>query len=227
MGWYFSPQSRSELIAELIAPQQTERVSAKVIAHALRGNVLWSVVELTAKVEGVHRDLAPGQSLRYIRCDLLERSGNQWGYKPLEESMHPYYYSCPLSYLDLAPEQSAECVQAFAPTTPGGAHPRLSRHPPRRRWPEPGGTDMDPILATLPPSLLALVEGSLSNGRSVLRRGNAGVLHRQRPHRGPGTAGTDLPRPVPQQHLPGRLHADHFGGRAASLQPAHRQFEPD
>ena len=42
MGWYFSPQSRSELIAELIAPQQTERVSAKVIAHALRGNVLWS-----------------------------------------------------------------------------------------------------------------------------------------------------------------------------------------
>jgi hypothetical protein len=74
----------------------------------LRGNVLWSVVELTAKVEGVHRDLAPGQSLRYIRCDLLERSGNQWGYKPLEESMHPYYYSCPLSYLDLAPEQSAD-----------------------------------------------------------------------------------------------------------------------
>ena len=108
MGWYFSPQSRSELIAELIAPQETERVSAKVIAHTLRGNVLWSVVELTAKVEGVHRDLAPGQSLRYIRCDLLERSGNQWGYKPLDESMHPYYYSCPLSYLDLAPEQSAD-----------------------------------------------------------------------------------------------------------------------
>ena len=108
MGWYFSPQSRSELIAELIAPQETERASVKVIAHALRGNVLWSVTEVTAKVEGVHRHLAPGQSLRYIRCDLLERSGGQWGYKPLDESMHPYYYSCPLSYLDLAPEQSAD-----------------------------------------------------------------------------------------------------------------------
>ncbi|VFT14979.1 Uncharacterised protein [Pseudomonas aeruginosa] len=95
MGWYFSPQSRSELIAELIAPQETERASVKVIAHALRGNVLWSVAEVTAKVEGVHRDLAPGQSLRYIRCDLLERSGGQWGYKPLDESMHPYYYSWP------------------------------------------------------------------------------------------------------------------------------------
>ena len=108
MGWYFSPQSRSELIAELIAPQETERASVKVIAHALRGNVLWSVAEVTAKVEGVHRELAPGQSLRYIRCDLLERSGGQWGCKPLDESMHPYYYSCPLSYLDLAPEQSAD-----------------------------------------------------------------------------------------------------------------------
>ena len=108
MGWYFSNQSRSELIAELIAPQETERASVKVIAHTLRGNVLWSVAEVTAKVEGVHRDLAPGQSLRYIRCDLLERSGGQWGYKSLDESMHPYYYTCPLSYLDLAPEQSAD-----------------------------------------------------------------------------------------------------------------------
>lgn len=108
MGWYFSRQSRSELIAELTAPQETERASATVIAHALRGNVLWSVVEVTAKTEGVHRDLAPGQSLRYIRCDLLERSDGQWGYKPLDESMHPYYYSCPLSYLDMAPVQSPE-----------------------------------------------------------------------------------------------------------------------
>ena len=37
MGWYFSHQSRSELIAELTAPQETERASAKVIAHTLRG----------------------------------------------------------------------------------------------------------------------------------------------------------------------------------------------
>ena len=70
--------------------------------------MLWSVIEMTAKVEGLHHDLAPGQSLRYIRCDLLEGSGRQWGYKPMDESMHPFYYSCPLSYLDLAPEQSAQ-----------------------------------------------------------------------------------------------------------------------
>jgi hypothetical protein len=107
-GLVFLPQSRSELIAELIAPQETERASVE--GHRSRAARQRPVVRRgsDAKVEGVHRDLAPGQSLRYIRCDLLERSGNQWGYKPLDESMHPYYYSCPLSYLDLAPEQSAD-----------------------------------------------------------------------------------------------------------------------
>ncbi|RTB44101.1 hypothetical protein [Pseudomonas aeruginosa] len=108
MGWLYTRQSRSELIAELIKPQETERASVKVIAHALRGNVLWSVAEVTAKVDGVHRDLAPGQSLRYIRCDLLQGSAGEWGYKSLDESAQPYYYSCPLSYLKLAPELSPE-----------------------------------------------------------------------------------------------------------------------
>jgi len=108
MGWFFSPQSRSELIAELLEAQDNARASSQVIAHTLRGNVLWSVVEVTAKVDGVHPDLAPGQSIRYIRCDLLQRNGNEWGYKPLDESMHPYYYTCPLRYLEMAPEQSRE-----------------------------------------------------------------------------------------------------------------------
>jgi hypothetical protein len=108
MGWYFSSQSRSELIAKLTQSEETERASVKVIAHALRGNVLWSVAEITAKTRDVHPDLAPGQSIRFIRCDLLDGSSGQWGHKPLEESMHPYYYSCPLSYLDMAPEQSRQ-----------------------------------------------------------------------------------------------------------------------
>src|SRR5690606_41271987 len=54
-------------------------------------------------------------------------------------------------------------VQAFAPTTRGGAHPRHLRHLSQRRWHESGETDMDPILAVPAPSLLKLVEGSVSN----------------------------------------------------------------
>ncbi|MDD2126993.1 hypothetical protein NP544_25975 [Pseudomonas monteilii] len=108
MGWLYSSRSRSELIHHLIQPEDHPQASIRVIVHALRGNVLWSVVEVTAKVEGVHKDLVPGESTRYIRCDLLQRSGGQWGYKGMDESVHPFYYTCPLSYLEMAPECSSE-----------------------------------------------------------------------------------------------------------------------
>ena len=106
MGWLFSSRTRSELIQDLIRPEDTARASVRVLVHTLRGNVLWSVSEVTAKTEGIHSDLAPGESMRYIRCDLLQRSGGEWGYKAMDESMAPYYYSCPLRYLDMAKELS-------------------------------------------------------------------------------------------------------------------------
>ncbi|WP_081884600.1 hypothetical protein [Pseudomonas sp. AAC] len=106
MGWLFSSRTRSELIQDLIRPEDTARASVRVLVHTLRGNVLWSVSEVTAKATGVHPDLAPGESMRYIRCDLLQRSGGEWGYKAMDESMAPYYYSCPLRYLDMAKELS-------------------------------------------------------------------------------------------------------------------------
>jgi hypothetical protein len=108
MGWYFSSQSRSELINKLIKKEETDRYIIEILAHSLRGNVLWSVAEITAKQDNVHPNLAAGQSHRFIRCDLLERSDNEWGHKPMDESVHPYYYSCPMSYLLLAPEQSSD-----------------------------------------------------------------------------------------------------------------------
>jgi hypothetical protein len=45
-----------------------------------------------------------GKTERYIGCDLLRKHpGHGWGYKDLTESMHPYYYTCPLSYLETVP----------------------------------------------------------------------------------------------------------------------------
>jgi len=42
-----------------------------------------------------------------IGCHLLESEGREWGYKFLVEAEHPYYYSCPLRYLDMAPQRCA------------------------------------------------------------------------------------------------------------------------
>lgn len=75
----------------------------------MRGKVLWSVVEITDKQ--AHR------SKRVIVCHLLARQKDcGWGYKDIDESMHPYHYSCPLSYLDMAPVANADWragVQAY------------------------------------------------------------------------------------------------------------------
>jgi hypothetical protein len=104
MGWIFYPLSRSALIQKLVRAQETEEGRVEIIDHEVCDNVLWSVVELTAKVEGVFKDLAPGQSRRIIRCDLLSPYGGEWGFKSMEEAMHPCYYSCPLRFLDMVPK---------------------------------------------------------------------------------------------------------------------------
>lgn len=106
MGWFFSKGSRSNLIRELTESQSTDRADRRVVDYTVVGDVLWSVVCVTAKKTGMN--LALGESLNCIRCDLLERGDGGWGYKPLDESMYPLYFSCPLRYLDMAPVQCAE-----------------------------------------------------------------------------------------------------------------------
>ena len=106
MGWTYVRTSRDQLIRELIATEDTDRGRREVIDHALIDNVLWSVARITAK-QAVLRGLAAGESVCIIYCDLLEASGNEWGYKSLVEAEHPYYYSCPLRFLAMAPEQCA------------------------------------------------------------------------------------------------------------------------
>jgi len=108
MGWLFKRDfSRSMLIEHLTKPYEGEETSNKTIAHCLRGNVLWSVLEVTSKIAGVKMDgkvLYVGESVRFIVCNLLAReSGFGWGYKDMIERMHPFYYTCPLSYLEMVP----------------------------------------------------------------------------------------------------------------------------
>lgn len=47
---------------------------------------------------------------------LVDRRRDEWGYKDMEESMGPFYYTCPLRLLDIAPEENSEWrehVRAF------------------------------------------------------------------------------------------------------------------
>jgi hypothetical protein len=47
---------------------------------------------------------------RWIGCDILQydKKDSCWGYKDMEESSGPNYYSCPLGYLDITPQSKSE-----------------------------------------------------------------------------------------------------------------------
>jgi len=110
MGWLFTVGStRRELIAERTHDWQrasTETlVESKCLAHCFRGGrfsgVLWSVWDRTFTKDGHEVE----HTQRWIQCDLLRYSklNDGWGYQDMEESMHPYFYSCPLGYLEMVP----------------------------------------------------------------------------------------------------------------------------
>ena len=102
MGWLYGWSTRKSMIAELT----TENDTQKCIANCYRGNVhsgvLWSVWEY--KIDG--QKVKAGY--KWIRCDILKCHNREWGYKDLSESMHPFYYSCPLAYLKMTAD-SVEC----------------------------------------------------------------------------------------------------------------------
>lgn len=108
MGWLYTPgQTRSALIERLTRPQSNDIANNTTIAYCVRGNVLWSIRETTFH-HGRHGYL-PGFPIRYIGCDLMaSHRGFGWGYKDLDERSHPFYYHCPLSYLDRVPETNPD-----------------------------------------------------------------------------------------------------------------------
>lgn len=110
MGWLFTRGcSRKEMVARRTKAwsHSTEagmQVDSVCLAHCYRGGsfsgVLWSVWERTFKQDGA--EIQPSE--RWITCDLLRYERDYgWGYKDMDESMHPHYFSCPLKYLNLVP----------------------------------------------------------------------------------------------------------------------------
>lgn len=99
MGWLFTyGASRKDVIADCIADNERSRT----LRHCTRGNVLWILRETTPP--------ATEKATRFILCVLLQRGTEGWGFKDMDESMGPCYYTCPLVYL----EEATEPVNKYA-----------------------------------------------------------------------------------------------------------------
>lgn len=106
MGWLFTlGQSRAQLIQRLTRDEDNERSSYHTLNWCTKGNVLWTVQEVTYKLSLQYEVGVPN---RFIGCFLMKNDrGHGWGYKDMCESMFPYYFTCPLAYLDAVPEANA------------------------------------------------------------------------------------------------------------------------
>lgn len=118
MGWDFHNNAKEKhQIVESILRDMTwtsDHGSAqKVILHRVVGSHLWLAIE---QIRTVIDGAAPllNRINRFVMLCLLEKYkhrdawGNRdayldcWGYKSMDESMHPYYYDCPLSVIKAA-----------------------------------------------------------------------------------------------------------------------------
>ena len=102
MGWTFlydAPEKR-----DVIEDCTRGSDKLKCVRKAVHGNELWTIWHNTET------------NCKYIVLFLLARRDSNWGYKDMTESMGPFYYQCPLSFLDEVPvanEEWREKVQAF------------------------------------------------------------------------------------------------------------------
>lgn len=102
MGWSFGWHNRRSLISELTKDNDFQKCIAKCYRGNVHSGILWSVWEYTKPSDKCK------EGYRWIKCDILQYRGGDWGYKDLCESMHPYYYSCPVGYLKMT-ENFVEC----------------------------------------------------------------------------------------------------------------------
>lgn len=106
MGWYYTRgASKADVVAELLEGFDRTGKDGKpdvyrTTAHAVVSNVLWTI----------HEHEHEGRTDKWIGCYLLsggDAGAGGWGYKPMEESAGPFYYSVPLWFLDEVPEVNA------------------------------------------------------------------------------------------------------------------------
>lgn len=111
MGWLYCEPTRKALVRHLLEENSRsstldngDRIHRKVLRSCLRGNCLWMLYEYGKNDEPV---------TVCIIVSLLGKYDGLWGYKEMDEGQHPFYYTCPVSYLDACTEPINEHAQRW------------------------------------------------------------------------------------------------------------------
>lgn len=99
MGWFYTQGATRQDIIQELTGDRWETDKFRTLAKYSNG---------FTQLFAVHEVEYEGEIKRFIALYLLQRSRYGWGYKPMDEACHPYYYACPLKYLEMAPETCKE-----------------------------------------------------------------------------------------------------------------------
>ena len=97
MGWDSDPRwkSRSDVVTDQIDPGRWGE-GTRSLAHKIVCDGVW-----------IEWELAEGD--RFIEFILIEWDfADGYSVKAMDEGTGPYYYDCPLNFLDLAPEANSK-----------------------------------------------------------------------------------------------------------------------
>jgi hypothetical protein len=121
MGWtYPYGATRAQVIDELTREQENANGGVfRTLRKCFRGNTMYAL----------HETGPEGQTRKWIGIYLLQRSQGSWGYKDMSEDMHPYYYDCPVSYLDEADEPTSESAKEWRALVRQEAEARAAKKP--------------------------------------------------------------------------------------------------
>lgn len=111
MGWtYHYNTTKDRLIRYLLEPHAYTRddgteVRIEPLKSTVHSTRLWSLWQRTVGEEVE----------RYVVLHLLaaDRKNNGYGYKDMDESMGPYHYDCPVTWLDLLTEPSNDYARTW------------------------------------------------------------------------------------------------------------------
>jgi len=100
MGWDFgSYESKQEFIDSLTQSYENEDAFYTCMEHKSYSGIMWSVWQrLDKSLASVQRNLVRPHKRQ---CSSLRAQGN-------ERKHGPFYYSCPLEYLDLVPDPESK-----------------------------------------------------------------------------------------------------------------------
>lgn len=122
MGWTFiNGKSRADIIRDCTADHELVGGGRlRTLRKSFRGNTMYTLLEMQSR---------DGTTTKFIGVTLLQRSGDAWGYKDMDETAEPFYYDCPLSFLDEADAPSCESATKWRQTVRDRAAADAAKRP--------------------------------------------------------------------------------------------------